>query len=250
MAMQTDFREIEYILKQYDVMGTPFYTVYQGKDYKFDHIEDDLESGRAYLDQQLQAIKYFGNTAQFKITFYRELTDKGKFNQENIKGSNTFKVISEEDADGMPYWEKKRGIVSPELKELRELVAAQQSQINALLEDADEEEEPGVLGGLMGHLSPILQNPQVQQAIAAKISGLLDKFIPDISGKTMYMQPTTTLGSASQAKQDPDQDDQTILTMAIQKLFAAGVTVDDMKKLADMTENPKQFSFLLTMLRK
>jgi len=252
MASQTDLREIDAILKQYDVMDTPYYTVYQGKDYKFDWMEDDLEGGRKYLEQQLEAIKYFGNTLQFKICFYRKLTDKGTFNIENIKGSNTFKVITEDDPERGTYWAKKNQLDNPDIRQLRELIEAQQSQINALLHKSDEEEEEeekGVLGGLLNGLTPILQNPQVQQVIAGKIIGFIEKILPD-HGKNLYMQPVSAISGVSQQTEQTEEQQQIILTEALQKLFNNGVTVNDIVKLSNMADNPAQFSFLLSMLRK
>ena len=252
-SQQTDFRNSEAVLNQYDVMDTPYYTVFQGKDYKFDWMEEDLEGGRNHLKQQLEAIKFFGNTAQFKICFYRKLTEKGTFNIENIKGSNTFKVIAEEQADQSPYWAAKNNYVHPEIKALIEKIDAQQSQINALLQESDQEEEEeenkGVLGGLLNGLTPILQNPAIQQAIAGRIIGFLDKLVPDNKTKTMYMQPAGTLSGVSETEPS-EQEEQIILNNALVKLFNNGVTVNDIQKLADMADNPVQFNFLLSMLRK
>ena len=142
-SQQTDFRNSEAVLNQYDVMDTPYYTVFQGKDYKFDWMEEDLEGGRNHLKQQLEAIKFFGNTAQFKICFYRKLTEKGTFNIENIKGSNTFKVIAEEQADQSPYWAAKNNYVHPEIKALIEKIDAQQSRKQRLVTGIDEVEQEG-----------------------------------------------------------------------------------------------------------
>ena len=252
--MQTDFREIDALLKQYDVMDTPYYTVYQCKDYKFDWMEDDLEGGKDYLAKQLEAIKYFGNTSQFKICFYRKLTDKGTFNIENIKGSNTFKVISEDDPERGTYWAKKNGMDNPEIRQLRELVEAQQSQINALLTASDQEEEEedkGVLGGLLNGLTPILQNQQVQQVIAGKIIGFIEKILPDT--KNLTMQSLGALHGTTQPSvpiEESEEVQQQKLNDALIKLFSAGVTVNDLVKLSEMADNPTQFNFLLSMLRK
>lgn len=247
----TDLYKKDAVLKMFDQQATPFYQVMQGKDLKFDSIDhsDDIEDAKQYLQTQLEAIEYFGSPAQFRINFYRKLSDKGNFVAENLKASNTFKLSENGEAPANTYWGNKNQLAgssnNTDLLEIKEMLQAQQSQINALMEDPDEigtDNEQGSVGGVMGMLAGILNNPAVQEAIAAKAIGFLNSIIPDPTGKTMSMQPKAQLGNVT-------QDDITSLNVAITKLIEHGVTVIDFQKLADMTSDKSKFDMMLSMLR-
>ena len=245
----TDLWKKDAVLKMFDQQKTPYYEVMQGKDLKFDSIDhcDDIEDAKQYLTTQLEAIEHFGSPAQFRINFYRSITDKNKLDQ--LKASNTFKLNENGSVQQGSYWANQNqlsGVGSnPQLDRLEEMIMAQQSQINALLEDPDdttEVKEKDAVGGVMGMLAGILNNPQVQDAIAAKAIGFLNSIIPDPSGKTMTMQPRAQLGNIT-------QDDITSLNIAVTKLVEHGVTIGDFQKLAAMTADKTKFDMMLTMLR-
>jgi hypothetical protein len=244
----TDLWQKDAVLKMFDQQKTPYYEVLQGKDLKFDSIDhcDDIEDAKAYLTTQLDAIEHFGSPAQFRINFYRGVTDKNKLDQ--LKASNTFKLNENGAALPGTYWGNRNGLSGAggnnDLQDIKEMLQAQQSQINALLEEADEPAEPaqqpGAVGGVMGMLAGILNNPQVQDAIAAKAIGFLNTIIPDPSGKTMNMQPRAQLGSIT-------QDDITALNIAVTKILENGATVQDFQRLAAMDKN--KFDMALGVLR-
>lgn len=245
----TDFRNIEALLSQFDVMATPYIEVYEGKQKKFDFIEDDLDGARNFLSQQLEAIKFFGNTALFRIAFYREATEKGKLLPENLKGSNTFKLMEYEEAANVPYWKQKAigaANSNPEFEELKQMLLAQQSQINALLEDPDEIEEAaesvGAYGGLLGALTPLLQNPEVQQVIAGKIIGFINKILPDNQNNNVMENKANLAGLT--------ENDAQRINNALAVLLSAGMSANDFEKLAALANDPTQFQFYLSMLRK
>lgn len=255
MAALADYREIQAVLDAFDRNDTALFAVYQGKDLKFDSIElaEDPETARQYLNDNLEAIRRYGNTQTFKIVFYRRLSEKGTLTPENVKGSNTFKVVEPQDAGMLSYWQLKNGERMPpqptqELSEIKEMLLAQQSQINALLQEPDEENNNSVNGSagfnIMGLVNQLISHPEIQQAIAGRITGLINTIIPDPSGKLMPMQQTTQLAGTSE-----DQQVQ-IINDCLQRLFTAGLTLDDLQKLADMTKDQANFNFLLSLLRK
>ena len=243
----TDLWLKDAVLKMFDQQKTPYYEVLQGKDLKFDSIDhcDDIEDAKAYLTTQLEAIEHFGSPAQFRINFYRVLTDKNKFDQ--LKASNTFKLNENGQAQPGTYWANRNafGMVNSnnDLDEIKEMLIAQQSQINALLEEPDETtQQPGAVGGVMGMLAGILNNPAVQEAIAAKAIGFLNTIIPDPSGRTMTMQTNPRLGNIT-------QDDIMQLNIAVTKLVEHGLTLQDFQKLASIADDKPKFDMLVGMLR-
>ena len=247
----TDLFQKDAILKMFDQQNTVYYEVMQGKIKKFDSIDhcEDADDARNYLDMQLTAIEHFGSPQQFTINFYRELTDKNKFSIDNLKASNTFKLNENGMAAPGSYWGNRRGVGavdnnSVELQEIREILQQQQSMINALLEEPDEKEskDQGSLSGVMGLLAGIINNPDVQAAIAAKAIGFLNTIVPDPSGQTMNMNAHPQLNGIT-------QNDITQLNIAVTKLIDAGMLLSDFEKLAIVTQKPEVFKMYLTMLR-
>lgn len=251
----TDLREKEAVLTQYDAMGTPFFEVWEGKQKKFEWTDNDLDGGRGFLEQQLDAIYHYGSTALFTIKYYKKLTDKETFAVENLKGSNTFKLVETGSPNLTPYWKQQQmgGVGGKsEVEELKEMLAGMQSQINALthpIEDEDEEEEPEKLSGIgaiIGMVKPVLDQPEVQQAIAGKIVDFLDKLFPNKpnSGFMNQQQPQ------QQQLQTITEGEAARINKSIADLINSGVTASDFEKLAIMMQDPAQANFLLTMLRK
>jgi hypothetical protein len=245
----TDLWRRDAVLKMFDQQATPYYEVFQGKEKKFDSIDhaEDIEDAKNYLDTQLQAIEHFGSPAMFRISFYRRLSEKEKFTPDNLKGSNTFKLSENGECNPGTYWGDRNAVGSvgnPQLERIEEMLLAQQSQINALLEDPDDTttQEPAAVSGVMGMLAGILNNPAVQEAIAAKAIGFLNSIIPDPSGKTMTMQANPRLGNIS-------QDDIMQLNIAVTKLVEHGITLQDFQKLAALTADKPKFDMLVSMLR-
>lgn len=247
----TDLWKKDAVIKMFDQQGTPYYEVMQGKEKKFDSLDhaEDIEDAKQYLQTQLEAIEYFGSPAQFRINFYRDLSAAGKLTADNLKASNTFKLAENGERAPGTYWGDRHAVGAvgggnSELAEIKEMLIAQQSQINALLEDPDDTTtgDPAGVGGVMGMLAGILNNPAVQEAIAAKAIGFLNSIIPDPSGKTMTMQSNPQLGNIT-------QDDITALNVAVTKLVEYGVTVNDFQKLAALTADKPKFEMLIGMLR-
>jgi hypothetical protein len=245
----TDLFGKDAVLKMFDQQATPFYLVVQGKEKetKFDSLDhcDDIEDAKDYLNTQLEAIEYFGSPAQFRINFYRCLNEKGKLSLDNLKASNTFKLNENGNDQPGTYWGDKRGVGSvggnSELAELKAIVLQQQSQINALLKDPDDDtEEPQAVGGVMGMLAGLLNNPQIQEALAAKVIGFVNQIIPDPTGRTMNMQPRAQLGNIT-------QDDITALNIAVTKMLENGATIQDFQRLANMDK--AKFDMALGVLR-
>lgn len=240
---QVDFRDKEALLSQFDVMATPFFEVIAEKKRKFIHIEDDMEGAKEFLRNQLDAIGHFGSTSIFTIIYYSEVSDKGKLMQDAIIGSNTFKLNEGE----LSSW-KGYGSRNQDLEEIKEILKAQQSQITALMQEPDEndEDEPepeklSGLGSIAGMLSGLLSQPEVQQVIAQKIVGFINGIFPEKNALNMNTQQGV-IGNVQ-------QDDSSLITQSLERLFAAGMTAQDFKKLADLTNNPQQFQMYLSMLR-
>lgn len=109
------------------------------------------------------------------------------------------------------------------LNEIRALRAERMAE----LEEEEEEEQPTTPSSI---LAGMLQQPQVQQMLIGILGNLAGSF----------MKPKVQHISGTHTAED--------LQQVIEKLFAKGVTPDDLVKLSEMPES--QITFLLSMLRK
>lgn len=243
MAQGIDIRGKEDVLAQFDTFGTPYFAVYQGKDLKFYHLEDDVDSGRELLEANLLVLERNQTTAPFKIVFYESLNTAGKLSADNIKGSNTFRVWSPGVSFNNPDYGNPERMGAYNRGGNTEIVSSQQAEINELKEKVNEltellqaDDEPAQVGGVQGMLGALLENPQVQNVIVGKLLSFVETLFPD----KQQTAPAMVAGIT----------DESDVQGAIRTLFAAGMNISDLQKLANLsTTNPAMFNILLQQLR-
>lgn len=242
MAQGIDLRGSDQVLAAFNLNATPFFAVYQGKDLKFQHLEENLDSAIELLETNLNVLEANGSVAPFKIIYYYELNGSGKLVKENEKGSNTFRVVNPGagvnmgNYGGGEYavnnWQVKRGNTALEdrLEKLELALAEKESE-------ESESEEPAAVGGVQGVIMGLMNNPQIQEIIIGRLLGLLDKVLPPPANNAPAMIAGAT-----------DQDAQ--LTKCLQTLFSKGMTLSDIQKLTTIAETQTPyFNTLLSMLR-
>jgi hypothetical protein len=244
MSIGIDLRGKEQVLQQYDFMESPFYAVYQAKDLKFQHLDDDTENGRALLSQNLEVLEINGSTAPFKIVYYYGVNSSGKLSADQIKGSNTFRIVSPGVATNSPYYGE-MGLqnttfpsrINGNSNELVEELKEQNKLLRQQLEAMEvEETEPEAPTGINAMVSGLMNNPEIQGVVIGKLLTILDRFFPE---KTI--QPNASLAGVS--------DDKIILEN-VNKLFAAGMELQDLEKLVSIAQsNPTFFRTLLNSLK-
>lgn len=244
MANGIDLRGGDQVLNSYELFDTPFYAIYQGKTLKFYHDENDIDSGRELLQKQIEALQQGQSTAVFEIVYYTELNSAGKLVKENIKGSNTFRIVT----PGVGYnhpefgnpaligsYEAKRQsnqLIEQQAKKIEEL----EEKIDLLLEqkEIEEDQETESVNGFQQIIGTVLSNPQIQSVLVGKLMNLVDTILPD-------KKPNVQIAGVL---------DETEVQAALRQLFDAGMTIADLQKLAEMSEKEtSMFNFLLTQLR-
>jgi hypothetical protein len=262
MSNGIDLKGVSEVLAQFDFRETPFFYVYQGKDLKFFNAEDDIEAARNMLDVTLKTLEKNGSTAPFKIVWYGKLnTDKDEVDKNSMLGSNTFRVVPV--GMGMQkYWALQNGDISAEQvamsgynggnygnAKIMEVLTGIDSRLTAMEnplsvdDDDDEQPEPETnQSKLLGALAGIVSHPDVQQLLANKLIGLLN-LIP--SGAAVGGSQSFNNNS------QPNNGNMNDINTNLQILFSAGMTENDIAKLANIAQtNPAQFSMLLNMLRQ
>lgn len=249
MSVGIDLRGKEQVLQQFDFVETPFFAVYQGKDLKFQHLEDDTEAARTLLGQNLEVLELNGSTAPFKIVYYYNLNNAGKLTADNIKASNTFRIVSPGAATNSPFYgdpglhntffpSKIAGVSSEVLEELKEQNKLLRQQLEAYEAEAEEaDNEPEQPTGINAMVSGLLSNPEIQSVVISRLCGLLDKILP----QPQAAQQNAMLAGVSEEK---------IILDNVQLLFAAGMEMEDLQKLTKIAQsNPMFFKTLLTSLK-
>lgn len=252
MANGIDIRGAEQVLEQFELFDTPFFAVFQGKDLKFQHLEDNIDEARNLLRQNLEVLERNGSVAPFKIVYYYNLSANEKLVPENIKGSNTFRVISPGVSTNHPdygnperfntnFFASKIGnakIIDEQAAKIIEL----EERLNAMEAEAVEE-QPQAVGGLNGIINGLLQNEQIQQAIIGRLLNFVDTILPN---KSNAMNTANNASGASIA----GIDETNALHDALSQLEAAGMTLNDFVKLATIAkEKQSYFQMLLQSLR-
>jgi len=261
MSNGIDLKGVDEIMQQFDYRETPFYFVYQGKDLKFFHAEEDLEAGRALLELHLKQLQNNLTTAPFKIVWFKKLKGDGEIDKQSELGSNTFRV-HQPGMSMQKYWAIQNGDVAPEFvagygnqkkngnDEILEYLKGIDSRLTAIEnplpegeEQEEEDDEPDAGQKVLGALAGIISHPDVQQLLAQKIIGFLN-LIPSGNNATVAGANTTP------TIQQPNYNNMEDLNELLKVLGNAGMTLQDFQKLANIaTTNPGQFSMLLNMLR-
>jgi hypothetical protein len=245
MSIGIDLRGKEQVLQQFDFIETPFYAVYQGKDLKFQHLEDDTESGRALLAQNLEILDLNGSTAPFKIVYYYGVNEKGKLSTDNVKGSNTFRIVSPGTSTNSEFYgapelqnrsfpSRVAGVSNEYVEELKTQNQLLKQQLEAY---EAEDTEPEAPTGINAMVSGLLSNPEIQSVVISRLCGLLDKILPQAPA----VGQNAMLAGV--------QDNQIIIDN-VNRLFAAGMELEDLQKLVTIAQsNPVFFKTLLTSLK-
>lgn len=250
MATGIDLRGGEQVMAAFDLHGTPFFAIYQGKDLKFYHDAEDIDGARELLQQHVDMLNHGQSTAPFKIVFYTQLNSAGKLTNDNIKGSNTFRICTPGVSYNNPNFGNPEFIGSySDKRERISVIEQQNAKISELTEKLDllleqkaiedeetEAEATAGVGSFQNIIGAVLSNPTVQNVLIGKLLAFVDQVLPD-----KQQAPAAQIAGVL---------DETEVQGALRTLFAAGMTIADLQKLAQMSENePAMFNFLLSQLR-
>lgn len=235
MASGIDIRTKSGVLQQLETFATPYYSIYSGKDLKFFHNKDDMDTARELLEDTLTLLEQNGTTASFVIRFYDGVNEKGKLTDANLLGSNTFRLNPANSVETIAGFYPS---VNNE-KMLRQLEAENQmlkEKLSIIEEEEEEEEEEAKPANIVGAVvNNLLQHPEVQSKIIAGLFSLIDKVLP--------MEQNKIQASIAGVINETDAED--ILNELLKHC-----TLSDLKKLAELpSKNPSLFSILLTQLR-
>lgn len=243
MASSVDRKGIDSVIEGYNTFAeySPIYSVWQGRNLKFQFNDEDIQRGQDLLLNNLEAIRQTGSDAVFTIRFHTT-KDKDGFISDKTPyvGSFNFKVSEPTNQlgnlAGADYTSN-----SPILSKLDKILDQQnelQSRIAALEEQEEDEEDEPKNNSVMGLISGIMETPIGKQLIENAIGALFKNIAPQ--------QPAPKqVGLAGIPSEEEKIQD------AIERLKTIDPEIaDDLQKLAHIAETQKgTFEFLVKNLR-
>lgn len=227
MPYKPELHQAEDVLRYYESFGEASYSVYAGHKIdetvrRFSFDGDDKIKGGQELAEALQSVASNpDNTNTYLLVIYKRVGKK------NIPENSITFQLNNNKIQPFPMMAG-TGHNSQELAALRAELSALRMQLAAKEEDEEEEEEEEPTG-----LGAILHNPEIQKQLVMGFMSLLN-------------------GPKVNAVAGIDQPEAEKITAAIEVLQRHDPQLgDDLVILAQMAENnPTQFKFLLSMLRK
>jgi len=202
----------------------------------FMNADNDENVSRDHLEANIRSAESAGLDCTFILRIHPKAPKEGYFVKNSPEMIITkFRPVAYEAASMQPVNNMQMGYVNNnfinELNSLKSQIAALQMKLDE--EDEEEEEEPEE-GGLAG----FMKNPMIQNMLIQQLTGL---FMPNTT------KVTNVAGVLDSAVTEQDEKiDEAIETL---KQFSPNLG-DDLILLAQLALNdPKQFQFLLKMLR-
>lgn len=219
--------KINSIIEQFKKYNTPFFSIYNGKDRVCINELNNQDEANEILETYLNGVEK-GN---FKIKLFKNIPKAGITEkceayiiipfEKKIEYTAEDKALYYGGGGGTHYLSEKINDLQREIEFLKT-----KNEINARElddEEVEEEVEPNYLGAILGN--PVVMN--VLTALATNI------------GANLFTQKQKPMAMAGIETTDINE--------IINTLFQKGVSIDDLKKLSEMSK--EKLSFLITMLK-
>lgn len=248
-AFKTELFTIEDILNFYEQHEEAAFKIFAGNKpdaayCRFEFVEDDKPLGTEMLQNNLLALK---NNTQNTNQYLLQIIKKARKVKNGIKAVDFVNVTFQlNDNSVTPYTQgsfvagindnhRLEAAIEKMNLQNKQMFEALQQKINELEEDEEEEETTG-----NNFIAGLINNPELQTMVIGALS------------KLFQGQNSNNMNSVGQINGiNKNSDNEAKLKAAIEILKVHDMSLaDDLTKLANIAEtNPKQFAFLLSMLR-
>src|SRR5882672_6091561 len=189
------FKGVTDVVQAYESQGIARFALFHGTQLLLKNDEDDLLAGKELLSVYLNRIKR--SSGVYTLCVYDDLSKDAKIKSNTpFDGSFNFQCMDIDDMSH-PYSQLKE-----EMREMRDTFTGYMEKQN---EEKEGDGEPEKMGGVMGMLGKILENPTIQQAIAAKVVSFIDKIFPGGMGTMNQQLPSGASGMGSVPGDGADQ---------------------------------------------
>lgn len=242
VGKSVQFRGIDNAVKAYENMDIPRWGLFQGSQFLMKYNGTNIKEGAELLQQYLDALDLrSADSNTYTLCIYdtaEKINSATKYD-----ASFNFRLVDNIDAYN---GNKMSGLVENRIAGIEE-------KLNQLLADP-EPAEPSAKDQLLGALGKILEVPQVQQALAGKLLGIIDGVGNTISG--LFMPAGTqraAIGNITTVNPDIEQtakDENTRLQQAVGMLARVDPQLGThLLKLAYIAEgDPVKYQNLISML--
>lgn len=248
-AFKTELFTIEDILNFYEQHEEAAFKIFAGNKpdaayCRFEFIEDDKPLGTEMLQNNLLALK---NNTQNTNQYLLQIIKKARKVKNGIKAVDFVNVTFQlNDNSVTPYTQgsfvagindnhRLEAAIEKMQMQNKQMIEALQQRISELEEEEDEEDTTGG-----NFIAGLVNNPELQTMVI----GALSKLFQDQNKSSM--SNNVQINGINEST-----DNEAKLKAAIEILKVHDMSLaDDLTKLANIAEtNPKQFAFLLSMLR-
>ena len=204
-----------------------------------------MSEGEGQLQAALKLLVEGGPEASYMLRVYEDLPKGAKINSATpYSGSFNFGLFDYQGAQVgqvSPYQQRQTAVLGAIDARFQEMQDKYLGKIIAKMEAEEEREEEDKPTGIMGVIGSLLENPSVQQALMAKLSGWL-------GAPAMLPSPAQVAGVGDGPK--ISQDQYTKLEEAVNILAACDPLIGDhllgLAKIA--RDNPGKYKMALTFL--
>lgn len=252
------FRGVNQTMAAYIANDVPTWSLKNGPNqllFKYDGT--DMTEGEADLRATLAMLYKGGSAATYTLCVYEDWK-KGQKIKNNTPYDNSFNFCIFEEEEDRPYNQRKAAY----LDAVDERMNRMEAMLKNLTEAEDVEEEEGQVSGFQKAIAGLLTHPQVVQALAGKVVGLIENIVPmntigKVAGVTTESQPAdSNIDQEEKTKEFVrvwgllNQQDQCKVSNALTILLKSDQQFPDhIEKLADMSiNNVKTYNMALKFL--
>ena len=244
-SSSVQFRGVKQVVKAYEQNDmAPWSLWWSPRDLMAKYEGNSMQEGEAQLQAALSLLSEGGSEATYTLKVYEALPKGTKINSATpYSGSFNFGLFNYNEENGAsPYQKRQTAVLGAIDERFQELQDKYLGKIIAKMDEDDNREHDEPQGGVMGVIGSLLENPSIQQALIAKISGWLGLAMPQLT------HPAQVAGVDGQVQLSPDQYAK--LEEAVQILAACDPEIGDhMLGLAKIArDNPSKYKMALTFL--
>jgi hypothetical protein len=245
-SSSVQFRGVKQVLNAYVQNDMPGWSLWWSpRDLMAKYEGGSMQEGKDQLEAALNLLTEGGSEASYMLRVYEDLPKGQKINSATpYSGSFNFGLFDYQGGrsvgDMSPYQQRQSAVMGQIDARFQELQDKYLGKIIAKMEEDDKEEDEKP-SGIMGVIGSLLENPSVQQALMAKLSGWL-------GSPSMLPAPAQVAGVGEGPKISQEQYDK--LAEAVNILAGCDPLIGDhLLELAKIArDNPKKYKMALTFL--
>lgn len=245
------FKGIDKVVTAYINNDVPIFALFCGRQLLTKYEGEDIQEGANFLREFLENLDK--GSATYALCVYEDPGTKVKSNTP-YDGSFNFKL------EEKPY--PSQSITGLD-ERVNNRVADLENKFNLLMQKLDEQDkeelEESAPGGLGAVLNGLLENPEIQRAIASRVIGLVDKILPaPAADPGLRAVPSEGLGKVGSVQNGPAQQVNQLTSSEIDRLNQAieilakhdQLLGSHLAKLALVAETePGKFKMILGLLK-